>query len=232
MAVVAWQKLYQTANSSLFWGVSPSSNGSARGFQMHTPWSNNSIYFDTAGCCDALTQRLNGAITDFAGYSGAVTWWQDWHHFVFQKKGTTKEVWIDGQLFLTGENESALPTDFTEAWLGFDPPDNAGMYGVLDDVAVFKTALAEADIGKLAGGTLPGALPASSGLIAYWNFNDALVPPPTLSIARDGANVTVVWTGTLQSADAVSGGWTDVTGVTSPATISAAGPAKYYRAKQ
>jgi len=107
LSIVAWQKLHSVNNSSLFWGNSPSSSGSERGFQVHTPWdTGGTLYFDTAGCCDGATQRINASIADFADYSGDVTWWETWHHLVVQKKGAAKEIWINGKLFLTGESTS------------------------------------------------------------------------------------------------------------------------------
>src|SRR5205823_1891965 len=51
-----WLKRYDIANSSVFWANSRSSGGDERGFQAHAPWSDDTIYFDTAGtpanCCD------------------------------------------------------------------------------------------------------------------------------------------------------------------------------------
>jgi hypothetical protein len=227
MAVAAWQKLYQVTDSSLFWGISPTTGNGNRGFQVHTPWSNNNLYFDTAGCCDAILHRINAPITDFPAYTGNVSWWQDWHHLVVQKKASTKEIWIDGALFLTGENSNPLPTDFTEAWLGFDPPDNATLRGIIDDFAAFKTALIEADIVKLATGTRPTALPAQAGLLAYWDFNDAPLPvPPRLIVTRSGGNVTITSEPqplpagfVLQTALSVLGPWTTQAGANTPITV-------------
>ena len=68
-------------------------------------------------------------------------------------------------------------------------------------------------------------------------LSNSTPPPavPRMTVARTGANIVISWTstGTLQSADAVVGPWTDITGATSPRTIS--GPftgTKYYRIKQ
>ncbi len=233
LSIVAWQKLHSVNNSSLFWGNSPSSSGSERGFQVHTPWdTGGTLYFDTAGCCDATTQRINASIAEFADYSGDVTWWQDWHHLVVQKKGAVKEIWIDGKLFLSGESTSPLPTDFNQLYWGYCKGDDAGLTGIIDDAAIFSTALTEADIAKLAAGTLPNALGGTAKLMAYWDFNDAkAAAPPTLSAARTATGLTLTFTGTLQSATAVNGPWTDEAG-TSPATLPVTGTQKFYRAKQ
>lgn len=163
--------MYDNANNSAFWAVSPSSSGAQRDWQAHLPWG-NTIYFDTAGCCDGTTQRLSRSITEFPDYSEDVTWWNDWHHLVFSKKADQKQIWIDGELFLEGSNTGVLPTDFTELFLGGQMMGTSLIHGLVDDFAVFSTALTEAQIGQLFGGTAPSAPPASAQLAAFWDFND------------------------------------------------------------
>jgi len=56
---------------------------------------------------------------------------------------------------------------------------------------------------------------------------------PTISVARDGANVKITFTGKLQSADAITGPWTDVAGATSPRNAPVSGgPVKFWRSRQ
>jgi len=173
MSFSFWVKKYDIANSSAFWANSASAG---RGFQAHTPWSDNSIYFDTMGCCDATTQRINAPITDFSGYTGTDAWWQSWHHFVFMKKADQKNIYIDGKLFLNGSSSAPLAADFTQMGLGTDGIPGADfMHGLIDDFAVFATGLSAADAAKLAGGTSPKDM-ASAKLLAYWDFNGAAKP--------------------------------------------------------
>ncbi|MCC6235245.1 MAG: Ig-like domain-containing protein, partial [Verrucomicrobiales bacterium] len=54
----------------------------------------------------------------------------------------------------------------------------------------------------------------------------------TVSVGRDGANLKITFTGTLESADSVSGPWSAVAGATSPATITPSGAGKFYRTRQ
>ncbi|MBX3745015.1 MAG: hypothetical protein KF833_06870 [Verrucomicrobiae bacterium] len=240
LAFAAWQKLYMISDSALFWASSPSSSGGGRGFSSHAPWSNNILYFDTAGCCDGTTQRINQGIDAFPDYSGEQTWWQEWRHIVFQKQGEVKQIWIDGELFLEGYNTSPLPTDFTQMWVGFNPADNATMRGVVDDFAVFRTALTPAHVAQLAGGTLPSALPAAAGLVAYWNFNDAPAEPvegPKLTVTRVGNSLTVTSDPqplpegfVLETAPAVGGPWTVQTGATTPLTVTIGDSTTFLRA--
>src|SRR5688572_9402653 len=56
LTVALWIKRYDIANSTTFAISSPSQ---AMVFRPHAPWSDNSIYFDTSGCCDGTTQRIN-----------------------------------------------------------------------------------------------------------------------------------------------------------------------------
>jgi hypothetical protein len=213
MTVVFWQKLAEVAQSSPFWAVSPAVGG--RGFQVHTPWDDNNIYFDTSGCCDGTRQRISRGITAFPGYTGDPAWWNSWHHFAFSKNGPIKQVWIDGQLFLEGQNTAPLPTDFNELIIGADANTTpASIHGVLDDFAVYASALSERNIALLAAGAAP----------------DQLIDPPSISCRLEGANVVVTFTGTLQSSDDADGPFTDVTG-SSPMTFPTTSAMKFFRSR-
>ncbi len=232
-----WAQKYDIADNSVFWADSPSSSSGQRGFQAHLPWSNNNIYFDTVGCCDGATQRINAAISNFPDYSGDVSWWNEWRHYAFVKDAGHKQIWIDGQLFHEGDNSNPLPTDFARIWLGAEGGGpNAGtannLHGLIDDFAVFGSALAESDIAKLASGNAPTSLGAGAALVAYWNFDDASAVPPSLSATRTATGLTITFTGKLQSADSVTGPYTDVAGATSPANVTATGAGKFFRAVQ
>jgi len=233
MTISFWAKKYDTANCSAFWINSPSSSGGGRGAQAHLPYG-NTIYFDTAGCCTGGTQRMSASITTFAGYLAAGIgdgWWTNWHHYAFMVNAGDKQIWIDGQLFLELAGASPLPLDFTDMYIGFDPPDNLKIHGLIDDYAVFSTAVNATNITLLAQGALPTALSGET-LLAYWNFNDVPVIRPTIVISASGHSVTITFTGTLQSATAAAGPYTDVVGAPNPYTITASGPPKFYRARQ
>ncbi|MDH3429607.1 MAG: hypothetical protein OEQ14_06285 [Gammaproteobacteria bacterium] len=173
-----WIKRHDVANSSVMWADSPSSGGIHRGVQFHVPWGDNVIYFDTTGCCNESDSRIQASVETFPGYSGGTQWWNEWHHFVFSKEGTHKEIWIDGQLFVEGENSNPLPSDFVQIWLGNleghskIPDSNRQFRGMLDDYSIFGTALGAADIVKLTAGDAPTTLGDDAKLLAYWDFNE------------------------------------------------------------
>lgn len=168
LTIAFWQKLRSVRAGSGVWANSPSSNNGTRGFQAHTPWSDSTIYFDTAGCCVADVQRINLNISSFPEYSGDATWWQQWHHFALVKDGNAKRIYINGVLFHEGLGDP-LPTDFTTLVFGGGPgPADNLMDGIYDDFAIYNGALTEAQASSLAGGAAPSSI---QGLIAHWDFN-------------------------------------------------------------
>ena len=158
ITIVFWQNLYDVAASSAFWGVSPSSNNGQRGIQAHVTWSDNNIYFDTAGCCEATLQRINKVMDGWPDYFDQ-SFWNVWHHLAFVKDGAVKQIWIDGQKFHEGTNTSPLPLDFVELIIGAASDAGNSMHGILDDFAVFAGALSPESIALLASGTAPDKLP-------------------------------------------------------------------------
>jgi hypothetical protein len=55
---------------------------------------------------------------------------------------------------------------------------------------------------------------------------------PTLSLTRTPTGISITFTGTLESASAVTGSWTNVPNATSPFPVTPAGPQQFYRARQ
>ena len=224
MTVSVWIKKYDNANSSsAFWVESPSSPASI-GFQANVPLNDGTVVFDVGGNIPDDSE-ISANISSFPGYTGDDSWWTNlWHHWAFVKNGlATKQIWIDGQLFLEGDlGATPTPTDFSRIWLGSGGGGQGGtvlnMDGLLDDFAIFGTALTTNQIQQLFTGTLPSALPASTKPLAYWDFS-APVVRPTLTITRSGTAITISWPASatgfrLRSAPTPNGTYTDVAGVT------------------
>lgn len=235
LSMALWVKKYDIAAGSAFWArVSQVASGTdLRGYQAHIPWSDDNIYFDTAGCCDTSLQRISANINTFSGYTGSDNWWTNWHHFAFTKNGATKNIYIDGKLFLTGSSSESLQPSFNGLALLTDGlPGGDYIHGLIDDYAVFSTELSATDAANLASGTSPTKV---NGLVAYWPFNDPAATPtvgPKLTAVLSQGKITVTWSaGSLQTAPAITGPWTD-SSATSPLSETASDGAKFYRAKQ
>ena len=235
LSVAFWQKKWDTADSSAFNLQSPTT-GNQRTFHAHVPWSNGHIYFDTTGCCDGATQRIEAGIDTFPGATDNTFFTTAWRFFVFTKKADQKQIWVDGKLFLEGSNTGVMATDNDAFLMGADGGGGALSHAIIDDFSLYSKQLVEADVQALFKGTLPTALPATKGLFAYWDFNDggAKPQPKFTSIKVSGINVTLTWDGggTLEVANDVTGPWVAVTGATSPLTTTADQARRFARIKQ
>jgi len=127
------------------------------------------------------------------------SWWTNWHHFVFFKNGPDKQIWIDGQQFLDGNSSNPLPTDFSDLFLGADGAGANNLHGLIDDFAIFSTAVSPDNINKLYTGTSPTALTGET-LMAYWNFDDPpVIMPPIGSFDRFSILVNDVGTSVMNT---------------------------------
>ena len=67
--------------------------------------------------------------------------------------------------------------------------------------------------------------------VKYAVGSAVVAEPVKIVAARIASGLRVTFTGTLQSADSVTGPWTDVAGAKSPADVAFAGAGKFYRSK-
>ena len=221
LAISLWQRLDAVKNSSVFWAIGP---GFDRAFQAHTPWGNSVIYFDTGGGCCDFSQRIQANVDTYPGFSGdAASFLGSWRHFVIQKNGDKKQIWIDGKLFLEGTNIAPLPSSFSLLAIGSDSGGGNNTHGDLDDFAVFASALTPAEIGKLFTGTPPDQIrPVTAAGAKFTKFTK-----------NANGTLTIEWTGggTLQASSSVTGPWQDVPGAASPYTFPLSGAALFGRVR-
>ncbi len=156
LSVSLWQKLHSQRSSSTFWLGAESASSGERNAQAHIPWGNSQIYWDTAGCCDGRTTRINRS---WGGGLGK------WHHFVFLKDGDRKAIYIDGELFHEGNNNARLKADWSVAAIGSNNVGGTNVAAVVDEFAVFASALTEEEILRLANGAKPTGLGERTGVV-------------------------------------------------------------------
>jgi Concanavalin A-like lectin/glucanases superfamily/PA14 domain/Bacterial TSP3 repeat len=151
VSVSFWQNLGEQRDQYTFYAATA---GIAQAFSSHSPWSDGQIYWDTAGCCDASTQRIQAA--------PGIQWLSAWHHIVLVKNGDTKRIYLDGAELINGINTAPMPTDFTDMYIGNHPGAANAVSGVLDDFAIFKRELSPAEVTALYGGATPASLEPSN----------------------------------------------------------------------
>lgn len=151
MAVSVWQYNTGIGNTSSFWVRSPGAGANFSGFQAHSPWGDNFIYFDHAGCCGG-NQRI-------VVPPGQIQL-NRWQHFVFQKDATgRKQIWVDGNLTLEQASGAGSLLAFDgQITIGAEPVSANSYGGRIDEFAIFDNALTPAQIRALAAGASPPVL--------------------------------------------------------------------------
>jgi hypothetical protein len=132
--------------------------------------------------------------------------------------GNTSRLYTNGTLVASGPAPRKL-SDFkgteNNLWLGKSQWADPYYNGKYNELRLYSGALTPAQVAaSFTSG--PGTLPAAA---------------PKISLTRSGANVQIVFEGSLEAADHPTGPWTAVNG-TSPANIPTTGPQKYYRSRR
>ncbi len=154
LTVSFWQKwntdIADTSSTAFSMRLVPSAGGDPdKGVLGHNPWGDGVIYFDTAGGSDP-GQRISKPISEFENAEGP-EFFQEWHHFTFVKDGPIKQVWIDGQKFLEGEDADPLLAPFDDLYIG-RAGERTSINGSIDDFSVFASSLEGFQISALADG--------------------------------------------------------------------------------
>jgi hypothetical protein len=150
--ITLWQKNKSNRQSSSFWAVA---SDEPRSSQAHIPWSDGVIYFDTSGCCNSET-RISASLGRLGFESSS------WHLYTFIKRGSTKEIWVDDHLLVSGENAKGSSLLNSKLFIGgssdFPGDGHQSPDGVIDDFAIWKGGLNSFQIAKLYRGVKPSEL--------------------------------------------------------------------------
>ncbi|HJO53693.1 MAG TPA: LamG domain-containing protein, partial [Verrucomicrobiota bacterium] len=207
LSVSLWQKLNVVRNSSTFWFRAEAAGSNARNAQAHIPWGNNSIFFDTSGCCGGTQRISKAADIDFL----------EWHHFVFTKnEDGHKEIYIDGALWHEGENTGPLFDDWTYLAIGSSGTGDYA-HAIVDEFGVWGRAITASEVAAIYNGGAGAPLisagsgtpsPKLAGMVANGlgfsfqveDVDGATVDPESIAVNFDGADVEV----TKSTADGVT----------------------------
>ena len=194
LTVSFWQKLHSRISSSSFWFGAGSAPAGQRNAQAHVPWGGGDIYWDTAG------DRINKA------WGGD---YNSWNHFAFVKNGNTQQIFINGKLHHQASNSKALFGDWTVASIGATNTGGYNVAGMIDDFAVYASALTGAQINALVGGTKPNQLGAPitiGGDVHYSVYQLLSKDYNTIQEETRNGQDRVVITGIFPSGDDIEAG--------------------------
>ncbi len=138
----------QPSGDFIFYAGSNADGSGSRRLGAHLPWSNSVIYWDTTDCCDPSLHRVS------VGEPNTARWEGQWNHYVFIKNGDTKEIWQNGTMLHSAQNTADFAA-FRSLFLGASPGGGGGYHGLVDDFAVWDSALAPGEIAAIAAGGSP-----------------------------------------------------------------------------
>ena len=171
----------------------------------------------------------NFVVGDFTAVGASPLNDGNWHHLVaaVDTLNNVARVYIDGALAVTHPIPNAGNLNYSDGFLlGSDPSydysgNTPGGYSI-DDMGIWRRLLTPAEVTSIysagqSGQSFAAAVPST------------LVVP--LTISETGATVTLSWPqGKLESAPALSGPWTAVTGASAPSFSTASpGAPTFYR---
>ncbi len=143
MSVTFWQNLNAFSNSTALWAQSPTVG---RGFNVHAPWGDQNIYYDTAGCCGP-TQRLSGPLGAAIG---------EWELITLVYDNGNKSIYRGTTLINSGGGFAALATDHTNFFVGNESAAAIlNPNGRYDNFTLWNGALTPAEITVLAVRPVP-----------------------------------------------------------------------------
>ncbi|HWV99833.1 MAG TPA: LamG-like jellyroll fold domain-containing protein [Candidatus Acidoferrum sp.] len=163
----------------------------------------------------------NGSLDAFQSTSTVSN--NNWHHIALtfnQAVSGQIAIYIDGvqdALTFSAAGWAWQPGQELEFGLSHDTNSWQAYNGLMDDVRVYSRALTDPEIASASNGSVVD----TTTLTLRLNFDTAPVP-----------GVTLHWKATdalLQGADVVTGPYTDISGATSPYSISAKGAKKFFR---
>ena len=134
-------------NNSIFYGTQNSDGGGLRRLNVHLPWSDSNIYFDT-GTGETTNTRIVRLESNALNFKGR------WNHYLFLKNGPHREIWQNGVKWCSGEGGAPLET-MRGFWIGSANSGAINFPGKVDDFGIWSAALSETDIAALAAGAAP-----------------------------------------------------------------------------
>ena len=201
------------------------------------PGGNPAAVFDRlnkSGC--VIAQQTDGTLLFESEGSGALIGQvtstnilsdNHWHHVavtydqsIFGPFSGAMSIYVDGQFdssVFAGGNWSWVAAQEIELGLSHDTNSWQAYQGLLDDVRVYNRVLNGTEIASLH----TGAIVDANALVMQLNFTSA--PEQGISLHWQCSDAV------LQSADSVTGPYTDVVGAASPYNVSVLKSAKFYR---
>ena len=154
---------YLPENCSIFNGADSAGN---RVLNAHLPWSNESVYWDAGNSKSSSYDRINSSAT--TEYKGK------WNHWAFTKnaKTGTMNVFLNGNLWLTGTGKTKTMTGIKVFKIGSASDGTSNYDGDIDEFTIWKKDLGSSSIKSFMTKGVNSSNPDYSDLLLYYKFDD------------------------------------------------------------
>jgi len=144
-----------------------STAGGTYAYQGSGGWANGNITFYLNGGSGTGTATNAGGVSYAHGWEEGSTKVNDgsWHFVVMTCNGTTKAMYVDGNVDAIQSSWSAGTGSGSQLWIGGSPDtldNDVGLNGLIDEVYVYGRALSQADIQSLYNVNATEVLPTTT----------------------------------------------------------------------
>lgn len=183
-------------------------------FKVYSPWEDNNLYWDYGDNSPAGNGRIS---TNYTNYIGK------WTHVALVSAGSSgsfRAIYLNGEL-IASENASSSPGALSDLEIGRYPAGFGQPYqtGKIEEFRIWNVVRTQEQIIENMNTTID---PATSGLVAYYRFDDGSGTTVTDETGTYNGTLTNsdadewvdseafnVWTGTNNGAWNNAGNWTD-----------------------
>jgi hypothetical protein len=139
---IIWVSQTNTGGANAVFKFVNSSTTLQRGIFVHPGWSNNTIYFDQGGCCDADT-RTN--------HTFSLSDMTNWRMWAVTRNGNDRRIYMNGVMYAKNTSAAAnINLDSTQLYIGGDntysSESSSSWDGKLSMFMVYNRGLSAAEI--------------------------------------------------------------------------------------
>ena len=136
---IAWIAKTNSLSYNNVFKVSGNHNNK-RAIFCHPTWTDSTLYFDQAGCCDTKTQRVSTSVA---------TYYKDFTFYTLRKTNSERAIFINGKKVASDEGGAQINVNLEKMIIAHDLEDRYTWFANLRNFMVYNRDLNDDEIGKL-----------------------------------------------------------------------------------
>lgn len=118
----------------------PGNHGNKRAIFCHPTWTDSTLYFDQAGCCDTSTQRVSTSVA---------TYYKDFAFYTLRKTNDERAIYINGKKVASAKGAALINVNLEKMIIAYDLEDRYTWFANLRNFMVYNRDLGDDEIVKL-----------------------------------------------------------------------------------